>query len=541
MDEPNGSTLGSRPALISWLWLFLLAITWFVFFREASRYWDPESHYFFGWIVPPLAAYLLKRRWERVEPLLDNSGALRRSACYWILPVLLIAFLLIRLVAFADLFPLWRLPVWMLGIASITVSMLCFSAGLGWRAAVFFAWPCIFCLTALPWPTALHVPIVDGLTKMVAESAVVFLRFAGHPAELVGQHILVGEETVEVGEACSGIRSLQALVMCSIFLGELGRLGWFKRVSMLVAAVGVAFIFNAARALVLGIVAVESGPEVFEQWHDLTGAVSFNAAWITLFVIFNCIDEPDSKPEHSSIIPLSRPTPAQFLVNACLTVMLAVTEPALSRLFPYRLLPAYDLDPSYVDTVGFYERNPISETSQSLLGFDEGQSLTSVIGGRQVHWSFFKWNGGVPLKTPNEHTPDQCMGVYGGLEFLGRGPSRLFTLPGLVLVFDPYRFQSPRGTVIQIYRAVVSAESENALDGLVFDYDITTSHTAKFAESFRFLFTRRSGGRALTQRLLLIGITDAPPDTEAWAFLEPHLAEILRTQLESPSPEPGVE
>src|SRR6185437_11345655 len=84
-----------------------------------------------------------------------------------------------------------------------------------------FAFPFLFFLVAIPWPVQIEEVIIQDLMRAVTAINVIFLQLVGIPALQHGNVIEVGNGFIGVEEACSGVRSLQATFMISLFLGEL--------------------------------------------------------------------------------------------------------------------------------------------------------------------------------------------------------------------------------------------------------------------------------------------------------------------------------
>jgi exosortase/archaeosortase family protein len=72
-------------------------------------------------------------------------------------------------------------------------------------------------------------------------------------------------------EACSGIRSLQATLMISLFFGELYRASKLRRVALVLGGALIAFMCNIGRTFLLSAVAANSGIEAIANWHDPLG------------------------------------------------------------------------------------------------------------------------------------------------------------------------------------------------------------------------------------------------------------------------------
>ena len=101
----------------------------------------------------------------------------------------------------------------------------------------------------------------------------------GTPALRQGVVIQTGAGLVGVDEACSGIRSFQAAVMVALFLGELFRYTFFRRIFFLLSGAALAFGCNVIRTTYLVRVCDLKGKDALGQAHDPAG---FTILGITL-------------------------------------------------------------------------------------------------------------------------------------------------------------------------------------------------------------------------------------------------------------------
>ena len=109
------------------------------------------------------------------------------------------------------------------------------------------------------------------------------LNLFGIPALHHGNVIDLHTGLVGIDEACSGIRSLPAAIMISLFLGELYRMIWQRRVILIVCGILIAFSCNVGRTFLLCLVAAKDGIESMSNWHDSAGftilSISFLLLW----------------------------------------------------------------------------------------------------------------------------------------------------------------------------------------------------------------------------------------------------------------------
>ena len=136
--------------------------------------------------------------------------------------VALLLLLPVRLFEIAN--PEWRLLAWIhaLAVVTLTLLLLWWAGGKAWLR--HFAFPVAFIFIAVPWPTALETPLIQGLMRIVAHVAAETAMLLGTPAQVEGNLIRVNNGLVGVNEACSGIRSLQTSLMIGLLFGEVKRL-----------------------------------------------------------------------------------------------------------------------------------------------------------------------------------------------------------------------------------------------------------------------------------------------------------------------------
>src|SRR5439155_487491 len=83
------------------------------------------------------------------------------------------------------------------------------------------------------WPSWLEVLVTQSLMGWNVSTTMEVLSFAGIPAIQHGSLIEISTGVVGVDEACSGIRSLQATLMISLFFGELYSLTVKRRLGLM--------------------------------------------------------------------------------------------------------------------------------------------------------------------------------------------------------------------------------------------------------------------------------------------------------------------
>lgn len=264
--------------------MLLLLLLWLQLFWCLSPSWDIGGYYSYGWLVAPIAIAFAWRRWGELK---DGAGELEvsRARGRWLPGALLIGYLVVmvplRMVEIGD--PTWRPPLWLHALMLAGLSHFLLGWKLGWRRSMFFLPVTIFALTAVPYPWQIEQTLVRRLTGMVIEMTQEVFLLQGIPVESMGEKLVCGDQVVEVTEGCSGIRSLQSLVMAALFFGELLWLSWPKRLLLLGLAAGCALVVNTGRAYTLAQIQFSQGEAAAEAAHDMVGHVAFAVSCLILF------------------------------------------------------------------------------------------------------------------------------------------------------------------------------------------------------------------------------------------------------------------
>jgi exosortase len=154
----------------------------------------------------------------------------------------------------------------------------------GWPGIRQFGFSFGFLLVALPIPSLISAPIVDRLQAGIASLDVEVLNLIGIPSIRTGNLIAIASGTVGIDEACSGIRSLQATLMISLFLGQRYQFTAARRFGLILAGFGLAVFFNLVRTFALVCLASQSGLGALGKWHDLTGVTILVACFLGLWL-----------------------------------------------------------------------------------------------------------------------------------------------------------------------------------------------------------------------------------------------------------------
>jgi len=252
--------------------LSLLVLLYASVLKLLVAQWWTDPNYGHGFFVPLFSGYILwhqRERWTKSEIEPSNFG------------------LLVMLGAVALLF------IGSLGAELFTsrFSLLVLIAGIilflaGWKMLRAVAFPLAFLIFMIPIPVIIYNQITFPLQLIASRLATVWLELVGVPVLRDGNVLVLSNFSLEVAEACSGIRSLMSLIALAVAYGHLAEPRRWVRYALVVLMVPSAIVTNAMRIMGAGVLAHKFGPQAAEGFlHQFSGWVVFLA---TLVLIFLC-------------------------------------------------------------------------------------------------------------------------------------------------------------------------------------------------------------------------------------------------------------
>src|SRR5436190_1519526 len=446
--------------LVFALSVLFLAALWFGLCRELSGEWSVNEEYNFGWFVPFFTLYLFWLRWQdRPKPISNfKSRILSLSASAIAIVALLLLFPL-RLFEIAN--PEWRLLAWThaLAVVALTLLFLWSAGGKAWLR--HFAFPVTFIFIAVPWPTALETPVIQGLMRVVARVAAETAMLLGTPAQVEGNLIRVTNGLVGVTEACSGIRSLQTSLMIGLLLGEVKRFSVFRRLTLVVCAVVIALLTNFLRAVFLVRIAATENLSEVSRWHDIAGysiiAFVFAATLVLTYLLgksqaIDRMSESRIQNRQSAIGNWQSAIPVSYIAMAlCWLLFVEIGTAAWYRLHERNLVSGIHWSVHWPQQAANFRKLKMDNEICAVLRFDEGAAaswtINSSVNGSQrktVSCSLyvFRWNPGKnSALLANLHRPDVCLPASGWKQVADDGV-RNYPVTGVFeLPFRHFEFQ----------------------------------------------------------------------------------------------------
>jgi exosortase len=225
---------------------------------------SPDASY--GWI---LAAVALLLAWRRRRLLVVAAGV-RASLGALVLLTFGLACYLVGLLG-ADIF-LTRISM-----VPVLAGGVWFVAGRA--AARALAVPFFFLLIAVPLPALVVNAITLPLQLVASRIAEGLLAVGGVPVFRDGNILELRSMSLEVAEACSGLRSLISLAAISCLVAWATEHSLARRVLVVAASLPIAIALNAVRIAATGFACEVWGREATSPgWHEFTGWLTFVVA-----------------------------------------------------------------------------------------------------------------------------------------------------------------------------------------------------------------------------------------------------------------------
>jgi exosortase len=256
----------------AWFAILLSLIVWLYapVLKVLILQWWTDPDYGHGFFIPVFSGYVLwreRKRWMKSEIKPSNFGML------WMLGA--VGLLLAGSLA-AELFTS------RLSLVVLLAGMILFLAG--WKLLRAVSFPLGFLVFMIPLPVIIYNQITFPLQLIASRFATFWLELVGVPVLRDGNILILSNYSLEVVEACSGIRSLMALVSLAIAYGYLVEPRRWVRCAIVIFMLPSAIVSNAIRIMGAGVLAHRFGPTAAEGFlHEFSGWVIFLAALLLMF------------------------------------------------------------------------------------------------------------------------------------------------------------------------------------------------------------------------------------------------------------------
>ncbi len=228
--------------------------------------WYNDSNYSHGFLIPFISAYIIWKNKEKISNIKIKSDSLG----FLILSIGLVLYILGTTGAEFFTMRFSMIPV-MLGI----VYCLC-----GREMTKNVLVPVGFLVCMIPIPAILFNVVAFPLKLFAANIATNTIQFLNIPVVRDGNIIHLTDITLEVADACSGIRSLMSMIALGVAYAYLLQNSVIKRLILVLFIVPITIVANVARVTGTGILSHYVGPAAAQGFfHEFAGIFVFLVAF----------------------------------------------------------------------------------------------------------------------------------------------------------------------------------------------------------------------------------------------------------------------
>lgn len=249
------------------LWI---AATFPAWYTMAVVWWN-DANYSHGLLIIPVALFFLWRgraRWRAVTPEISYPGLICFAA---------VALIYLVGTAAAENFSVRVAAV--AGVGTLTWALL---GGRFLRRAWF---PAVLLFFAVPLPYIIYYRVTFPMQLFSTKAACGVLQMLGVTFVRQGNVIHLPGFSLEVVEACSGVRSLLSLTTLGAAYAYLTQPGYWRPWLLFALSVPIAIGANIVRLTVTAVGAYAWDPRIAQDFlHEFSGLVVFSVALVTLFI-----------------------------------------------------------------------------------------------------------------------------------------------------------------------------------------------------------------------------------------------------------------
>jgi exosortase D (VPLPA-CTERM-specific) len=228
-------------------------------------------------------------------------------------------------------------------IFTLRISLIVFIIGAIWliygpEVLKVLRFPLAFLFLMVPLPGIIYRSATFPLQILSTALSAEALHLAGISAYREGNLIDLGSLTLQIAEACSGMRFLFPLLTMGVLFAYVGQKPFWMKGLLVTAAIPIAILANVLRITGTGLVSLSWGPDAAEGFfHFLSGWFAFMVCF-GMFVLFSLLltgwrKRPFRKRPRPAVQAGTAPKAAISVSAAGTALVLALATPLLGTAF----------------------------------------------------------------------------------------------------------------------------------------------------------------------------------------------------------------
>jgi exosortase D (VPLPA-CTERM-specific) len=372
-------------------------------------WWVTTPEYSHGLLVPPIAAFLVWQRKDRLERI-DFTGS------WWGLVLVLAGGIALLMGEYGTLYALVQYA-YLLTLTGLILSFL------GWPAFRVIAVPLLILLFMIPLPQFVSNNLSIRLELLSSQIGVAFIRLLDISVFLEGNVIDLGGYKLQVADACSGLRYLFPLMTLGFLVAYFYKGAFWKKVVLFLSSIPITVMMNSLRIGIIGVTVDRWGIAMAEGFlHEFQGWALFmvsaalmvgemallskigteHGTWRQLFGV-----------EFPRAAPIGAPTrmrkaPASFLAAVSLLVGFVICTLVIPR--PAEIFPNRTSFVAFPTQVGGWhgKRETLDAVFTDQLKMDDYLFADYVNDGSSINLYISYYNS--QRKGEAVHSPRSCAG-----------------------------------------------------------------------------------------------------------------------------------
>jgi exosortase len=244
--------------------------------------WSTNDNYSHGFLIPFISAYMMWQRRERLAELPAGTN-------YWGLALVAggVGLHLVGNVG-AELFTMrFSLVVMVAGLVAYLF---------GFRVLREVSIPVAYLIFMIPLPAIIWNKIAFPLQLFAAKWTAEVVRLFGISILREGNILHLANTSLEVVDACSGLRSLTSLLALSGAFAYISPLRNWSKWVLFLSAVPIAVFVNMVRLTATAVMAHYIGEEAAQGFlHDMSGMLVFGLAFILVFAFSAVLSKAENR------------------------------------------------------------------------------------------------------------------------------------------------------------------------------------------------------------------------------------------------------
>jgi exosortase len=245
-----------------------------ILYRMAVQ-WATDEDMGHGFFVPVVAGFIA---WQRRRTLVSIP---RQPSGWGLALVIFAAFQAVVASLGAELFTA------RLAFVVALFGVILYLGGKAWVQELLL--PLALMLFMIPIPQIIYARLTLGLQMLASQLGETLIGWMGIPVIRTGNLLELPSQTLNIVDACSGIRSLVSLLFLSQVYGYFAENRTWVRWLLLVATVPIAIAANAIRVATTGLLSEVNTKLAQGAYHEMEGYIVFAVALIALIATHRLI------------------------------------------------------------------------------------------------------------------------------------------------------------------------------------------------------------------------------------------------------------